>query len=161
MSYLIKKVGISEKEDVLAIYNSLKGSYGCTWHEDYPVMENVEWDISTNALYGVYDNGKLIAVATATTDDLPASLNCWNPSMRNACELARIGVIKEYQNHGIAKTLIQFIEADVAKQGFDGIHFLVSKTNPYAIRLYDSLGYRCCGETHLFDIDWFCYEKNL
>lgn len=36
------------------------------------------------------------------------------------CDLARIGVLKEYQGKGIAKILVKYIEQDILKRGFDG-----------------------------------------
>ena len=75
--------------------------------------------------------------------------------------MARIGVLKEYQGKGIAKILVKYIEQDILKRGFDGIHFLVSKTNPKALAVYNKLEYKKCGETVMYDIDWFCYEKKI
>ena len=72
-----------------------------------------------------------------------------------------MAVKKEYQNKGIAKYLIDYIEKQVVKRGFDGIHFLVSKTNPHAKAVYDKMNYICCGECIMYDKDWFCYEKKL
>ncbi|WP_444658260.1 GNAT family N-acetyltransferase [Caproiciproducens sp. R2] len=161
MIYKVEKVPVEEKENALEIYESLKGSYGCTWDVHYPVMEDVSRDIQSGSLYGVFKDRELIAVAAAGKDDELAHLSCWDRSLQNACDLARVAVRADYQNQGIAKMLITGIEKNGMEREFDGIHLIVGKTNPYAIRLYDSLGYLCCGETSMYGNEWLCYQKKL
>lgn len=161
MNLEIKKATMNNVNDIITIYQSLIGYPGCTWSEEYPTKEDVENDIKKKSLYVVYDKKMIIAVATAGKDDELEHLECWNREIKFPCDLARIGVVKEYQNKGIAKGLVRYIEKDVKNRGFDGIHFLVSKTNPRALAVYDKLQYHCCGETIMYDIEWYCYEKNL
>ncbi|MCI8641750.1 MAG: GNAT family N-acetyltransferase [Clostridia bacterium] len=161
MSLEIKMAIADDVNEIAKIYKSLIGYPGCTWSEEYPTIEDVENDINKKSLYVMQDKGKIIAVAAAGKDDELENLECWNKEIKFPCDLARIGVIKEYQNKGIAKELVRYIEKDVINRGFDGIHFLVSKTNPRALALYNNLEYCCCGETIMYDIDWFCYEKKL
>lgn len=56
---------------------------------------------------------------------------------------------------------MKYIERNVVKRGFDEIHFLVSKTNLYAIAIYDKLGYMSCDECRMYENDWYCYHKRL
>lgn len=42
-----------------------------------------------------------------------------------------------------------------------GVHFLVSKTNERAMRSYQKLNFKKCGESDLYGEDWWCYEKAL
>jgi Acetyltransferases len=161
MGYKIEKVPMEEKENVLEIYEALKGSYGCTWDADYPVIEDVVRDIQSGSLYGIFKDQELIAVAAAGKDDELAHLSCWDRSLKNVCDLARVAVRADYQDRGMAKILITGIEKDGTERGFDGIRLIVGKKNPYAMKLYDSLGYLCCGETSMYGNEWFCYQKKL
>lgn len=161
MKLEIRKATNGDKEIILKIYESLIGYPGCTWSKDYPCLEDIYNDLEKESLYVVLKRNIIIGVAAAGKDDELKHLDCWNKMIKNPCDLARIGVIKEYQNKGVAKELVKYIEKNVIKRGFDGIHFLVSKTNPRAIALYNSMNYKYCGDTTMYDRDWFCYEKKL
>ena len=63
---------------------------------------------------------KIIAVAAAGKDNELEHLECWNKEIIIPCDLARIGVLKEYQGKGIAKILVKYIEQAILKRGFDG-----------------------------------------
>ena len=158
---LIRHATEKDKNEVFALYTSLLGTPGCTWNTEYPSIEDVELDISQDSLYVMCLNDRIIAAAAAVEDDELDELTCWSPSIRRSCDLSRVGVLSEYQNQGLAKELIRHIEAEAIKKGYDGIHFLVSKTNPAALAAYSRLGYQACGETFMYDTDWWCYEKAL
>ena len=142
--------------EILSIYHSVIGTPGCTWSLDYPSRETAEDDIENNWLYTLKKYGKMVAVASAGKFDEWAHLLEWKP--KNACELARIGVNPAFQNQGIGTIILQHTIAAMKEQGFDGMRFIVSKTNPAALALYDKNGFERCGETFVFDIDWFCYQ---
>lgn len=162
MKYEIEIADMSHTVEILSIYQSLIGSPGCSWNEAYPALEDVETDIKTGSLYMMCGaDRKVIAAAAAGRDEELEPLDCWNGEITRPCGLARVGVRREYQNQGIAKILIRQIEKDVIRREFDGIHFLVSKTNAGALAVYHKLGYQRCGETALYDINWYCYEKKL
>ena len=38
---------------------------------------------------------------------------------------------------------------------------MVNKQNPKAIRSYAPFGFHVAGETHIYDQDMLCYEKEL
>lgn len=159
------KVILAEEKDldsIMNIYHSLIGRPGCTWDEGYPNKEIVLKDISRKSMYMMMDGEeRIIGVSSAGIDDELINLTCWSDSIKKPCFLARIGIIPEMQNHGYAAWMIQIISEDLITRGFDGVHFLVSKTNPAAIALYKKLGFSCCGETVDFGEDWYCYEKEL
>lgn len=161
MNIEIRMATTKDENEILKIYQSLVGTSGCTWNEEYPTMEDIRNDIIKNSLYAMCNEEKIIAVAAAGKDTELDHLNCWSKNIKQPCDLARIGVLKEFQNKGLAKKLIKYIENDITKRGFDGIHFLVSKTNLSALAVYNKLGYKSCGETNMYDIDWFCYEKPI
>ena len=161
MNIKIKKANYKNIDDIMKIYKSLIGFPGCAWNDIYPNKEIIQSDINCESMYIVYYNDLIVAVANASKDEELENLKCWNKSIENPCGLARIGVLEKYQNKGIAKELIKYIEKDVTNCGFDGIHFLVSKTNPHAKAVYDKMNYICCGECIMYDKDCYCYEKKL
>lgn len=161
MNKIIKMATNENEKEILKIYHSLIGTLGCTWNEYYPAIEDIKKDIENKSMYIMCNEEKIIAVASAGKDSELENLKCWSKDIKKPADLHRIGVLKEFQNKGVAKELIKYIEIDVRKKGYDGIRFLVSKTNPPALALYNKLGYKKCGETNMYDINWFCYEKKL
>lgn len=161
MDYKIKKATFDEVEKIDEIYKSLIGHLGCAWNEYYPSKEDIISDIKNNGLYCMYNEDDIIAAAFAGKDNELNHISCWDKQIKRPCELARVGVKKQFHSKGLATQIIEYIEKDIKKQGFDGIHFLVSKTNPSALALYNKLNYKCCGELNKYDIDWYCYEKKI
>ena len=141
--------------EIVSIYNGLIGTPGCTWSIDYPNKETAEYDIEKNSLYVLKKNKKIIAVATVGNFNELIDLE-WKP--KNPCELYRIGVMATKQNQGIGTILLQNILKTVKEQKYDGMRFLVSKTNFAALALYDKNGFERCGEVFMHDIDFYCYQ---
>ena len=50
---------------------------------------------------------------------------------------------------------------EAAAQGYLGARFLSAKNNPRACRLYDGMGFSRVGETHMYGLDFFCYEADF
>ena len=146
----------NEISEIINIYHSVIGTPGCTWSLDYPNRETAEDDIANDWLYTLKKDNKIIAVASAGKFDDWAHLQEWKP--KNPCEMARIGVNPAMQNQGLGTIILQNTIAAMKEQGFDGMRFIVSKTNPAALALYDKNGFERCGETFVFDRDWYCYQ---
>ena len=145
--------------EIVSLYHSLIGTPGCTWDFDYPDKEIVEADILEESLYVLRnDSNRIIAVAAAGKCSELDELS-WSSS--KPCDLARIGVLSEMQNHGIGTIILQNVMNEVRQRGFDGIRMLVSKRNPSALALYEKNGFHQCGETVKYGIDFFCYEIAL
>lgn len=141
--------------EILTIYKSLVGTAGCTWDDEYPNEESAKSDIKSKSLYLLKKADKIIAVASAGAFDELNHLN-WTP--QNPCELARIGVVPSFQNQGIGTIILQNVMQTMKTKGFDGIRMLVSKTNFAALALYNKNGFENCGETYMFDIEFYCYQ---
>lgn len=161
MEYKIEIATEKNAEEILDIYHSLIGKDGCSWNYDYPNIDDVKNDINNKSLYILLQNKEIIAVAAAGEDNELKKIECYSKQIKAPCGLARIAVKTQYQNKGIAKYLISYIEKQVIKKGFDGIHFLVNKTNLHAKAVYDKMGYICCGEHIMYDKEWYCYEKKF
>ena len=157
----IRKALMHESEEIAKLYNSLVGTKDCLWTETYPSLNHVIADIEADCLYVIKVDEKIIAAAYAGVDHNLLGLECWNKEIKNPKVLARIGVLPEYQNRGVGRKILEYIESDIVKIGYDAIYFIVGNANNKAINFYDSMNYNCCGELYIYDTDWFCYEKKL
>jgi ribosomal protein S18 acetylase RimI-like enzyme len=158
------KLRLAEQKDdknILKVYKSIIGTQGCTWDEEYPSMEGIIEDIKMKSLYCLTDDkGEIIAVATAgplnELDDI-----IWDSRMTKPCELARIGVLPCLQKKGIASQLLDAVIGDCKSIGYNGMRFLVSKTNYNALMLYNKFGFQNVGEVFRYGHDFYCYYKLL
>lgn len=157
MSY-IRLAKNEDKGEILSLYHSLIGTTGCTWSKEYPTITEIDYDIENSFLYCMCDeNGTIIAVATAgIDDDMDWLMQVAN--MNNLCVLSRVGVKPILHNLGLGQMLVKYVIEDVEKQGYEGIIMLVSKTNPSAIAMYEKLNFIFCGESMMYDNDWFIYK---
>lgn len=160
MSYF-RLAKVEDITTILSLYQSLIGTPGCTWSIEYPTIMDIKHDIDNHSLYCMCgEDDSIIAVAAAGNDDELCHLS-WDERMKNPCELARVGVKRSMQNHGLGYAIVEHVINDVKRRGFDGIRMLVSKTNPSALALYGKLNFHRCSETKMYNKDWYCYEMVL
>ena len=57
--------------------------------------------------------------------------------------------------------MIEYSMDELRKRGFKSLHFLVNRYNVKALRSYAHMGFNNVGECHMYEQDFFCYEKEL
>lgn len=150
-----------DKEEILALYRSLIGTEFCVWTESYPGMEEIEYDLSREALFCMRDNERIVGVISLDLDEQVDRLTCWSRERQPSVELSRLGVHKDYQNRGIAGDLILNAMNVAGKRGMKSIRFLVAKSNVKALKAYKRLHCDLVGECFLYGADYWCYEKDI
>ena len=159
---IFDRVRESEQEMVLAIYRSMVGPPGCTWDLGYPDEREIMSDLSREALYCMRgQDEKILGLISVDEDEAVAALPLWNQKAEKPAELARLAVIKEYQNRGLARRLILSAMDVLKKQGYDTVRFLVSPGNKKALSSYAKLDFEYRGRAFLYEKEWFLYEKKL
>ncbi len=156
--YIFSLAEYDDIPEIVSIYKSLVGTPGCTWDDEYPSAESATEDIKGESLYILKDKDTIVAVASIGKFDELGHLQ-WKP--KNACELARIGVIPTAQGQGIGSIILKKLIEAAKESGYDGIRMLVSKTNPSALALYDKNGFERCGQTFMFNMDFYCYQMTF
>ena len=182
-----RKAKREEAEEILQLYQSLIGTEYCVWTENYPTEREVEFDLSRNALFCLYEKmpepdereqgarlsvgqtaeplpvtrGRLMGTISIDDDPEVEALSCWSEDLTPVAELSRLGVAVEYQNRGIARILLQEAMAELKSQGYKAVHILVAKDNVKALRSYEKLHFSTAGECELFGNSYWCYEKEL
>jgi ribosomal protein S18 acetylase RimI-like enzyme len=146
----------ADGDEILGLYRACIGVPGCTWSDEYPVMDNIREDIANRSLY-VVRSGSIIAAATGGPCELSDAGLPW-AFLHNPCELSRVAVMPALQGKGLASMLLNFVLADLNRRGFDGVRLLVSPKNFSALALYRRAGFTSCGNTHMFDHDYICCQ---
>ena len=157
-----------EAEEILKLYKSLIGMEYCAWTENYPTEQEVEFDLSRDALFCLREisdetahTQPLVGVISIDDDPQVKALPCWSQELTPVAELSRLGVAAEYQNHGIARRLLREAMEVLKQRGYNAVHILVAKDNVKALRSYEKLHFTLAGECNLYDHAYWCYEKAL
>lgn len=161
MEYEIVLATEEDKEELMSLYKVQIGKDCCPWNEEYPSEESVDWDLSRDALYVLKMNGSIKAAVSIEEDEEVDFLTCWDEALAPEGELARVAVLPEEQNKGFGRIMLQFGMEELKRRGFRGIHILVNKYNTKAIRCYSVFGFRVVGECHMYEQDFWCYEREL
>lgn len=159
---LVKELDIARDGDeqaILDFYHSFIGSEGCTWNEWYPAMEHVRMDMEKKNLFIIKDAEGIVATISIDSDDQVDALENW--TIANSKEAARLAVRKDMQGKGIARDMLTLLMKELKKRGYEGIHFLVSPENPAALASYRKLDFENRGLVHMYEQNWFCYEKRI
>lgn len=151
-----------EKQTVMAIYRGMIGTPGCTWSMDYPDEREFDSDTERGALYCMRSGGgKILGVISVDEDAKVAELPEWDQTAEKPAELARLAVIPEYQNRGLARRLILSAVETLKRQGCGAVRYLVSPGNARALASYAKLDFKYCGKAYLYEQEWLLYEKKL
>lgn len=156
-----KKATKADAQDILKLYKSLVGTPFCAWSDGYPGMQEIEYDLSREALYCLMDGDVLAGVITIDKDEAVEALPCWSKELVPASELSRLGVNIAYQNKGLACYMIKEVMSILKAEGKKSIHYLVAKENEKAIRAYKKLNPQIVGEAELFNEHWWCCEIEI
>ena len=156
---LLTKKNINE---IKKLYDDIRENSYTFWDNGYPSEELIEYDISRKGLWGVFDEGVLIAISYAgeRCEDGEEDFT-WQDNFKKRGTFARIGVAPSYQNKGIGTMLVKFILNELAKQGFDGVRILVETKNYNAIKLYSKFGFVNCGTTKRYGHEYYLFELRL
>ena len=151
----------NDREEVLAIYKAQLGRPFCPWDDEYPSNGTIDFDLERDSLFVLKSEGKIIGCFSVEDDEQVDNLECWDRSLFPGGELARLAVLPEMQNRGIAKLLVEYGLAELKRRGFKSIHFLVDKHNVKALKAYSHFGFKTVGETFMYEHEYFCCEKKL
>ena len=161
MEYEIVMAAEEDKEEILSLYRTQIGREGCPWNEYYPSDEEINWDLSRDALFVLKESGRIKAAVSIEEDEQADAISCWNAGLAPAGELARLAVQPEEQNRGLGRIMLQFGMEELKRRGFHGIRILVNKHNTRAICCYRVFGFHVAGECHMYEQDFLCYEREL
>ncbi len=150
-----------DKDEILKLYKAQLGREFCPWTDGYPGEETIDFDLSRDALFVMKENERIIAAVSLEDDEDVDRLECWDKELAPGGELARLAVLPENQNRGLARQMLSHGMKILKERGFRSIHFLVNKHNQKAIASYAVFGFAIVGECHMYEQDFLCYEKAL
>ncbi len=161
---IFSRAARSDADEIEALYIAVKkhgrGNGTTDWDDDYPNRAFIDGDIANGALYTLRYNGELLAaVSMLEEDDLDECGIKW--TQKKSCVLARLCVKPQYQGRHMGEYMMRLISEEAKEEGYLATRHLASLTNPASLRLYDRMGYMKLGKVHMYDTDFYAYEKLL
>ncbi|MCQ2910993.1 MAG: GNAT family N-acetyltransferase [Clostridia bacterium] len=150
-------------DDILKIknlYDSVKGSEFCTWHEDYPGDFEINEDFNSDNLFVLEDNNDIIGAISIIPENELDDIKDFKVH-DDAAEFARVVIRKDYQGKGLSKLLVENIIEEIRNRNKKTIHILVAKVNIPAQKLYKSCGFDFIRDIYKFQTDFILCELVL
>ncbi|MDO5520356.1 MAG: GNAT family N-acetyltransferase [bacterium] len=132
------------------------------WDERYPDQEILQEDIEKEELYvGLVDGHIAVIYVLNREADLEYDDAKWRFENRPFYVLHRLCVAPSYQKCGIARKTVLHIEEELRSKGIEAIRLDVFSKNPYALRLYDHLGFTKVGHADWRKGRFYLMEKYI
>jgi ribosomal protein S18 acetylase RimI-like enzyme len=132
------------------------------WDELYPAREDFADDIRKEQLQiGIVND--VIAVIFVVNQECDGEYEngFWEYPNDRHCIIHRLCVNPAFQHQGIAKRTIEYAENQIMDNGFQAVRLDVFAENPWAMKLYEGLGYRKVGFADWRKGRFYLMEKHL
>lgn len=140
----------------------MEGNNIFQWDDLYPLKEDFQKDIEKNQLYLGLANDQMAVLYVLNQEcDKEYENGDWKFKEEEFYIVHRLCVNPDFQNRGIARHTLLHIEKQLKSKGIYVIRLDVFQNNPYAIRLYDSLGYSKAGYADWRKGRFYLMEKHF
>lgn len=162
----IRKAELMDIGKVIVIYkNAIKAMIDNNldqWDDIYPAIKILEQDITANQMYvGIIDDKIVSAVVANTEFDEEYKNGRWKYDNVDFAVIHRLCVNPAYQNKKVGRNTMILTEELLKKEGVQSIRLDAFSLNPYALKLYESLGYQKVGEATWRKGLFYLFEKKL
>ena len=132
------------------------------WDELYPSQKIIRDDILNNQMY-LGEIEKQIACVFVLNQHCDEQYNSgeWKYTESSFMVIHRLCVNPEFQNQGVGTRTMQIIEDMLKNDGIKAIKLDAFSQNPYALRMYEKLGYAKVGEATWRKGLFYLYEKRI
>jgi len=132
------------------------------WDEIYPNEADFRKDIEKGQMFLCDIGGRIASVFVLNRQrDDEYKNGAWHGDEDTSKELHRLCVDPAFQNRGIGVKTVLLAEDLLRKGGIKSVRLDAFSLNPYALRLYEKLGYQRVGEAHYRKGLFYLYEKLL
>jgi ribosomal protein S18 acetylase RimI-like enzyme len=132
------------------------------WDDQYPNRDILKEDIEKEQLYIVTLNSSIITVYVLNEEyDEQYRNGNWSSDKLSFRIIHRLCVNPNYQNMGLGGKVLNHIEQELKDNGIQSVRLDVFSKNPFALRLYEKLGYQKVGEAYWRKGTFHLMEKIL
>ncbi len=132
------------------------------WDHRYPTREDFLLDCKKKQLFvGILENDIAVVFAINREYDEQYKRGIWKYPEREYRIIHRLCVNPKYQNQGIARLTLEYVEAVLRNSGIEAIRLDVFGNNPFALALYHHHGYEKAGMAQWRKGQFYLMEKYL
>lgn len=132
------------------------------WDSLYPTREDFVEDIQKQQLYVGTKNGDIAVTYALNSDsDEQYQNGVWKYPDSEYRIIHRLCVNPKYQNRGVGRDTLLYIEKELRKIGVETIRLDVFSNNPFALSLYQNNGYKQVGSADWRMGRFYLMEKSL
>lgn len=132
------------------------------WDEIYPNKNTLENDIANQDIYIGELSGEICSSYVVNKyQDKEYNNGKWKYSGNEFFVIHRLCVNPKFQSRGIGKLTMQYIEICLKKLGAESIRLDCFSENPYAFKMYSSLGYKIVGKAKWRKGIFYLMEKRI
>jgi ribosomal protein S18 acetylase RimI-like enzyme len=132
------------------------------WDEVYPTEEHLRSDIKSGHMYVLERKGDIVSAAVINEEqEEEYETACWTFNEKKTAVLHRLCVSPACQNRGYGRETVLLAEKAMKDMGYTAVRLDAFSRNPFALRLYEGLGYARAGEVFFRMGKFFLYEKLL
>lgn len=141
---------IDDFQEIIGIYRSAIDAMNADgimqWDEIYPTVDDIRKDIDTQEMYvGLKDSRICVAYTLNKESDAQYQNASWDGGI-NYIVVHRLCVAPKFQHQHIARDTMQHIHNECREYGIKTVRLDAFTENPYALALYENLGYQKRGE---------------
>ena len=152
----LENIGILIKEAI----HSMNENRIPQWDELYPNQEIIEEDILNSQMYlGEIENQLVCMFVINQQFDEQYIVGDWKYKESFFMVIHRLCVNPTFQKQGVGTKTMQIIENMLKNDGIKAIKLDAFSQNPYALRMYEKLGYQKTGEANWRKGLFYLYEK--
>lgn len=160
----IRLAGIQDSEKIYMLFEEairvMDENKIPQWDERYPNQEIIREDILNNQMYiGEIENQIACVFVLNQQYDAEYENGDWKYLDSSFMVIHRLCVNPQFQRQGIGTKTMQIIEDMLKNDGIKAIKLDAFSQNPYALRMYEKLGYLKIGEAKWRKGLFYLYEK--
>lgn len=163
---IIRLAAIDDLKDIIIIYKNaikvMEKNNIFQWDEIYPSDSIVEQDIIKKQMFVGMSDNTIVSVGVINTEfDDDYKNGKWKYNNDCFAIIHRLCVNPTYQNQRIGKNTMLLYEDLLRKEKYVTIRLDAFSLNSYALKLYESLGYKKVGEANWRKGLFYLFEKKL
>lgn len=162
----IRKAELEDLNEIIDIYRNAIDTMNSNnipqWDEVYPNGTILKEDILAKQMYvGLIDNAIASVVVLNNEFDEQYNNGHWEYQNESFAVVHRLCVNPICQNQKVGRNTMLLVEKLLQKQGVQAIRLDAFSLNPYALKMYENLGYKKAGEANWRKGVFYLLEKKI
>lgn len=164
--YIFRLAQEDDYRDIVSIFvraiDKMNSQAIYQWDKIYPTKDILKADIDKRQMY-VLTLNKIIVSAVVINEEQDPQYGSANWKFENGkiAVMHRLCVNPDYQNKGIGKITINFVEKMLVERGYEALRLDTFSQNHFALALYKKSGYSYVGDVTFRKGLFHLFEKSL